>query len=244
MRKVALVVGGTGGIGRAVVDMLLGTGAEVYATYRREGERVEALEKSFPACHLVRCDIRSQKEIDETVASIVAAHAAIDVVVNATAAPLKLKRIDALSEAGFLEDLQVYALGAFHLYKAILPLLKKQERGGLLIQFLTAALNQPAPRMSSYVGAKGALRELARSAVAELQSYPIRIVSISPSYVETPLLGAFPRAFLALQKEKLPKKRFIQPEEIARLVKDIIEDPARYPSGAEIPAYEPAAHPL
>lgn len=240
MRKTALVFGGTGGIGRAVVSMLLGIGAEVYATYRREHEQVETMRESFPACHFVQCDIRSLEDVKRTIAYVVATHTSIDVVVNATAILLKLKRVEELTEDEFLEDFQVYALGAFNQYKAVLPILKKGT-GSVIVQFLTTALNQPSPRMSSYVSAKGALRELTKSVVAEMQSYPVRIVSIAPSYVETSLIEAFPVVFRTLQKEKLSGKQFIQPKEIALLVQDIIENPARYPSGTEIPVYESAA---
>jgi len=232
MDKIALIIGGTGGIGSAIVSSLSKDGMIVYATYYENREKAEKT-KQLENCQFLQCDIRKEADVTKVIKYIINNESKIDIVINAATSRLKLKPFEQLYHQEFIEDIEVILLGAINLFRHIVPLMK-QNKCGTIINLLTATISNPVTRLSSYITAKSGLLGLTKSLSVELKPFNINIYGISPSFVETDLIKAFPEKLLELEREKSLDKKFIQPRDIAELTLDIIHKPEKYFSGANI----------
>ena len=232
MNKVALIIGGTGGIGSAIVSSLSKNGIIVYATYLKNKEKAAKVQQ-LENCEFMQCDIRKEADLNKVIEHIINNESKIDIVINTATSRLKLKPFEQLSHQEFFNDIEVILLGAINLFRHVVPLMK-QNKCGIIINLLTATINNPVTRMSSYITSKSGLFGLTKSLSVELKPFNINIYGISPSFVETDLIKAFPEKLLELEREKLLDKKFLQPEDIASLTLDIIYKPEKYFSGTNI----------
>lgn len=232
MDKVALIIGGTGGIGHSTAILLLENGIKVYATYYENKEKADKI-KQLKNFELIQCDIRKKEDVEGIINKIVSNESKIDIVINTATSRLKLKPFEILTYEEFNEDMEVILIGAINLFKKIIPFMKK-NRSGTIINLLTAIIDNPPARMSSYVTAKSGLLGLTKSLSVELKPFNINVYGISPSFVDTDLLKVFPEKLLEFEREKQPDKMFIQPEDIAALNLDIINKPEKYSYGTNI----------
>lgn len=231
---IALVIGGTGGIGCAVSKLFSEQGIKVYATYYSNIEKAKKMEATLKECEMLKCDIRKEKDVREAVDHIIKKESKIDVVVNTATSKLKLKSFENLNMDELSEDIQVIVMGSINVCKQVVPLMKK-NKSGVIINLLTVTVVDPPPtRMSSYVTAKSGLLGLTRSLSVELNSFNIRVVGISPSLVETELIKAFPAKLIEIEKEKAIDKMLIQPEDIAKVTFAILKDEKQYPNGKNV----------
>jgi len=219
-KKVVVIFGGSGGIGRALRQRLAGK-MIVYATDRTKP---------------LKCDVTKEREVRRVFRSVVKAEGRIDVVINVTVAKLKLRPFAELGSDDYWEDLRTNTLGGINIIKNAVPAM--QKTGGLIISFLSKTVGEegvPPPRMASYLTSKYALRGFIKCAREELKKSRIRLLTVSPSFVETKLIAAFPPKLLELERGKLPGKRFVAPQDIAILVSKIITGPlSRYPEDITI----------
>ena len=232
MNKVALIIGGTGGIGSAIVSSLSKNGIIVYATYLKNKEKADKF-KQLENCEFMQCDIRKEADVTKIIEYIINNNSKIDIVINAATTKLKLRPFEQLSHQEFIDDMEVILLGVVNLFRRVIPLMK-QNKCGTIINMLTATINNPTTRMSSYITSKSGLFGLTKSLSVELKPFNINIYGISPSFIETDLIKAFPEKLLELEREKLLDKKFLQPEDIASLILDIIHKPEKYFSGTNI----------
>lgn len=232
--KVALIIGGTGGIGYAIVKLFDESGIRSYITFHKNQKTADKIKNSLKNCKPIKCDITIENDVKKVVEHILDKHSNIDVVVNASASALKLKPFEKLSNDDFLEDIQVIIMGAVNVYKHVTPIMKK-NKSGIIINFLTETIvDSPPSRMSSYITAKSGLLGLTKSLSVELDRFNVTTLAISPSFVETDLLNAFPAKLLEIEREKQPDNMFIQPEDIAKLTFNIVSNPKKYQSGSNI----------
>ena len=98
MSKIALIIGGTGGIGRATVEFFTKKGIKVYATYFKDSDGGRGA---------IKCDIRKKQDVKKVLAYIAKREAKLDIIVNSAASSLKLKPFEQLSIDEFREDLDL-----------------------------------------------------------------------------------------------------------------------------------------
>jgi NAD(P)-dependent dehydrogenase (short-subunit alcohol dehydrogenase family) len=222
--KVALVVGGTGALGRAVSLALQQEGARVVVTYRKP-QALDALGNSAEG-HQV--DVTDEAAVSELVAKIVARHQRLDVLVNTVggyAGGTKLWEL----EADVLDRMLAQNLrSGYALSRAAVPVMLKQGRGTIVNVAAKAAFDPPAGA-AAYAASKAAAVALLDSLAAELKGTGVRVNSILPSVIDTPAnRQAMPKADFS----KWPK-----PEEIARVILFLCSDEAAVVHGAAIPVY-------
>ena len=230
-KKVALVIGGTGGIGHAITKLFLEQRVRVYATYYKNQAKAKNMEKISKECRMVKCDIRKGEDVKEIVEHIEDNEPRLDIVVNASTSNLKLKPFESLTLDEFSDDINVILMGSINVFKHVVPVMKKNRSGIIIVLLTSTIVNGPPIRMSSYVTAKSGLLGLMRSVAKEVEQFNIRVLGISPSFVETELIKAFPSKLLEIEKEKQPEMTFIQPEDIAGMVMKLVADCKRYPNG-------------
>lgn len=229
--KVALVAGGTGGLGSAVSLAFLEAGARVAVSYRKE-EEFAALKTAAGARAAAlagfRIDVTDERAASEWIASILPQHGRLDAVVNTIggyAGGIKLWELDA---AVFDRMLLLNLRSGFTLARAALPALLRQRFGAFVNVAAKAAFDHAAGA-SAYAASKAAAVALMDSLAADTRGTGVRVNSILPSIMDTlPNRQAMPGADFA----SWPK-----PEEIAQVILFLCSDAARVIHGAAIPVY-------
>jgi NAD(P)-dependent dehydrogenase (short-subunit alcohol dehydrogenase family) len=173
-----LIVGAHGGIGEALARRLAREGHDLVLT-GRQTEAIEALAGELGATAVVG------DALTDAEAFAAAGGAALHGLVYAVGT-ITLKPFDRLTEADFLHDFQVNALGAAKVIQACLPALKAAEDGASIVLFSSVAVDQGFAAHASIAMAKGAVVGLVRSLAAELAP-SIRVNAIAPSLTDTPL---------------------------------------------------------
>ena len=227
--KVALVTGGTGGLGRAASLAFLQEGARVAVTFRRQ-EEFDALQKSAgsqaSSVTGYDVDVTNDAAVEKLVAGILAGQQRLDMFVNTVGgykAGMKLWEQDpkVLDQMLLLNLRSGYAL-----VRAVVPAMLKQGAGAIVNIAAKAALDPPAGA-AAYAASKAAAIAMMNSLAADLTGTGVRVNSILPSLFDTELnRKAMPDADFA----KWPK-----PEDIARVILFLCSEDAKLVHGTSIP---------
>ena len=234
--KVALVTGGTSGIGLATARRFIAEGARVAVTGSSE-KSVEAARAELGEDALVlRSNTADIGDIDTLATAVKDRFGALDVLfVNAGVArfaPIEATDVELLDTT-----FAINFRGAYFTIQKLLPLL----RDGSSIVLNTSVANEKGfPNTSVYAATKAALRSLARTLTVELAPRKIRVNAVSPGPIETPIfskMGLPPDqldAFAADVIPKIPQARFGAPDEIASAVLFLATGESSFISGSEI----------
>lgn len=237
--KVALVTGGTKGIGKAIADQLKNRGAEVVVIARTEPEE-PADDRYF-----IAADLTETGSAEEIRKKIIGRYGRIDIIINNAGANLSPGGgFSALEDEHWITDWQLNFLSVVRLNKALLPDMLDRKKG-VIINISTNAARQPLWDMTmSYSSAKAALNAYSKALATELGPKGIRVNVVSPGVVETPLMLEFidtvaKRSGISseqayenmMQAVNVPLNRMAEPEEVAHLVAFLASDDARYITG-------------
>ncbi|MEO8009352.1 MAG: SDR family NAD(P)-dependent oxidoreductase [Betaproteobacteria bacterium] len=229
--RVALVAGGTGGLGRAVSLALLQEGAQVEVTYRKQ-EEFDVLNKaaganaSRLAGHVT--DVIDEASVRRLVAGIVARHRRLDALVNTVGGYAGGVQLWNLQTRVLDQMLALNLRSGYALSQAVVPAMLRQKHGAIVNIAAKAAFDHPAGA-AAYAASKAAAVALFDSLAADLKGSGVRVNSILPSIIDTPAnRKAMPEAVFALW----PK-----PEDIARVILFLCSDDAKAVHGAAIPVY-------
>ena len=228
--KVALVAGGTGGLGRAVSLALLSEGAKVVVTYiiPEEFETLRASAGASASLEGHHIDVTDEAQTRKLAEDIVAKHGRLELLVNTIggyAGGIKLWELDTK-----MFD-HMYALNlraGYALARAVVPTMLKQQRGAIVNVAAKAALDHAAGA-SAYASSKAAALALMDSLAEDLRGTGVRVNSILPSIIDT---EANRKAMPSADFAKWPK-----PEEIANVILFLLSEEAKVVHGAAIPVY-------
>jgi len=229
--KLALVAGGTGGLGRAVSLAFLEEGAKVVVTYRDQKEwddlkAISAASISSLAGH--RVDVTDPAGVGELVQKVVAEYGHLDVMVNTVGAYAGGMKLWETDPKVFDQMLTLNLRAGYTLLRAVVPEMLKQKQGAIISVASKAALDHAAGA-AAYAASKAAAVAMIDSLAADLKGSGVRVNSILPSIIDTPAnRSAMPNADFA----QWPK-----PEEIARVILFLCSDDARLIHGAAVPVY-------
>ncbi|HET8998751.1 MAG TPA: SDR family oxidoreductase [bacterium] len=233
--KIALVTGGTTGIGLATAKLFHAEGARVIITGKNRATLEVARATLRGIAEVVSSDSGDAAEIEDLFAHVAKEHGALDVLfLNAGIA--SFGTIAAMDEASFNEVFRVNVKGPWLALKAAMPLLR---RGGAVI--LNASINAHLGMAgtSAYAASKAALRSFARTAASELAEQGVRVNAISPGptdsgIIEKVLSAEAAAAARASLKARIPQGRFGSTDEIARVVLFLASDDSSFMTGAEV----------
>jgi len=217
--KVALVAGGSRGIGAAVARRLATMGAEVAITYKSQRDAADAVVSEIKTAGgqalAFELDVVLSGSVDGVVRNVVERCGRIDILVNSAGiAPYKpLGTID----AAFVRDvLDANVLGAVLLTQAVVPFLPTP--GGRIIHFSSRLAVSPIPTSSIYAAAKAAVSTLTLAFSKELGPRGITINAVAPGVIETDMTAAIIRERGDLIKAATPLGRIGEPDDIAGIV--------------------------
>jgi NAD(P)-dependent dehydrogenase (short-subunit alcohol dehydrogenase family) len=234
--KVAVVTGGNSGIGLATAKRLQEEGAKVAIAGRSRKTLDDAVRSIGNGVVAVQADVAKLTDVDKLYAEVSKKLGKIDVLfVNAGVA--KFAPLAETSESLYDENFDINIKGAYFTIQKALPFLND---GASIILNTSVAGSTGNPGASAYSATKAALRSLARTAAAELVGRGIRVNTVAPGPIVTPILGrtGLPKEaideFTKRVVERVPMKRFGQPEEVAGAVAFLASQDASYITGVEI----------
>ena len=209
---VALVTGGSSGIGRAIAETLAASGARVAITGRDKTRLTEAARaiKAFP----IQADVAKESDVERTYAELMKEFGDLDILVNNAGVGV-FKSLVEMDRAGFEAVFATNVTGAMLMGREAAKIFIKRGRGNIVNISSTAGL-RGAPNGTAYYASKFALRGMTECWRAELRKHNIRVILVNPSEVLTNFAAAVGRP----QKENPTKLRS---EDIAYAVKGVLE---------------------
>lgn len=231
--KIAVVTGGNSGIGYASAQELKANGAQVIIT-GRSAEKVEKAAEELGVKGIV-ADVSNIAAIDNLVAQVKNEFDTLDILfVNAGI--FQPAPVGQISEQMFDHQMGINFKGALFTTEKFLPILNE---GASIINLSSINAYTGMPNTAVYAASKAALNSYTRTAATELAPRKIRINSVNPGPVYTPIFGktGMPEeqlnGFAEAMQNRVPLKRFGQPEDIAKLVGFLASDDASFITGSE-----------
>ena len=236
--KVALVTGGTSGIGKATAIALGVAGAKVVFSGRREseGEDTAALiRQSGAECLFVRSDVSSEADVKALIEKTVAIYGKLDVAFNNAGIESPLKPLHEQSVEDFDKLMAINVRGVFLCMKYQIQQMLTQG-AGVIINNSSMGGIIAFPGVSTYIASKHAVMGLTRSAALDYAKQGIRINAVNPGFIATEMMDRFTTTGGTLEQfaSVVPMGRLGQSEEIAATVVFLCSDAASYITGQSL----------
>jgi NAD(P)-dependent dehydrogenase (short-subunit alcohol dehydrogenase family) len=235
--KIALVTGGSSGIGLGIAKLFVEHGAHVYITGRRQPELDKAKAELGNGATAVQGDITNNADLDRLLEHIRSKHGKLDVVV-ANASLSERVPTEKVTAEHYDKLFDVNARGTFFTVQKALPLIPS---GGSIVVISSIAQFKGMPGNAVYSGTKSAVRSFARTWAAELKDRRIRVNTLSPGPTETPMLeraaGGSKEAGVAMREmltKMVPLGRIGQPAEIAAAVLFLASSDSSFVTGIDL----------
>jgi 3-oxoacyl-[acyl-carrier protein] reductase len=228
--RVALVTGGSRGIGLSISRALAEAGARV-VVIGRDGERAAAEAASLSGeGHIgLGCDVADPAQATETVRGAEAAAGPISILVN-NAGITRDNILLRLKDEDWDEVMAVNLKGAFNMTRALTRGMMKL-RDGVILNITSVVGISGNAGQSNYAASKAGLIGFTRSVARELASRNVRCNAIAPGYIETDMTGALDEKQTQALKERIPLGRLGTPEDVAALVRFLAGPSAGYITG-------------
>lgn len=220
--RVALVVGGGGGIGAAIVEVLLSAGATVVSA-DLPGR------PCAPGAQAAAVDLAEPAQVRALVEGVKARHGALHVLVHA-AGITRDGMLWKLEETAWDQVIAVNLTSAFHLLKAATPLLRTAGGGAVV---LIASINGQRGKLgqANYAASKAGLITLGKTAAIELAAFGVRVNTVAPGLIDTPMTAALPPQVRQRAVDESLLKRAGTPEDVAQAVLFLVSDMSRHVTG-------------
>jgi NAD(P)-dependent dehydrogenase (short-subunit alcohol dehydrogenase family) len=228
--KVAVVTGGTSGIGLASARRLAAEGAHVFITGRRKPELDAAVKAIGPRATGVQGDVANLADLDRLYAVVKEQKGHVDVLF-ANAGGGELAPLGAITEEHFDKTFNSNVKGLLFTVQKALPLLSE---GASIILNASITSSKGTPAFSVYSATKAAVRSFARSFTVDLKDRKIRVNAISPGPIDTPGLGGLGDEVKKGLAAAVPMGRLGSPDEIAKAVVFLASDDSSYVTGIEL----------
>ena len=232
MRKVVLVTGSAKGIGRAIIEELAKNNYDVVINYLHSEKEANAL-KDFVISNYhvnalaIKADVSKEEEVDLMVKEIEEKLGGVDILINNAA--VDLSNMFSLKTAEeFRKTLDVNVVGSYNTSKRVSKHMIDNKYGRIINISSTNGINTYYPMCIDYDASKAALNSLTHNLAVQYAPY-INVNAIAPGFIGTESeLKDYDEFFLKQEEEKILKKRYGDPKEVAYLVRFLISDEASY----------------
>jgi NAD(P)-dependent dehydrogenase (short-subunit alcohol dehydrogenase family) len=228
--KVAVITGGTEGIGLATAKLFVKEGAFVFITGRRQKELDEAVKAIGTSVSGVQGDVAKLADLDRLYETVSIVKGRVDVVF-ANAGVGEFVPFGAVTEEHFDKLFDINVKGVFFTVQKALPLLS--DGGSIILNGSVASVKGTAA-FGVYAATKAAIRSFARTWTSDLKDRRIRSNVVSPGPINTPLAGRQSADVLARIVSTVPMGRMGEPEEVARAALFLASDDSSFVTGIEL----------
>jgi len=230
--KIAVITGGSKGIGYAIAESLLRSGARVFICARNKSDLKRALENlsEFGRVEGEICDVRSEMQVKIMLDEAVRVFGGVDILINNAGVGFIGKTVEEMPPEKFVQTLETNLFGVFYACHHAISLLKKRG-GGYIINISSLAGQNAHPQMAAYNASKFGLNGFSEALMQEVRQDNIKVSYICPGSVNTHFGGDEPDDSKAWQ---------LQPEDIAETVLNLLKmDERALPSKVEIRPSKP-----
>jgi len=231
MTRLAIVTGGTRGIGASISKALMADGFKVIATYHGNDEAARAFSEQTGA-HVQRFDVADYAACSEAVASIQATHGPVDVLVN-NAGITRDGMLHKMAPDAWRAVLETNLTSCFNMCQLLVPAMRERAYGRIInISSINGQKGQLG--QTNYSAAKAGMIGFTKALALEGASKGITVNAICPGYIETDMTGAMKQEVLDAIIRSIPVARMGKPEDVASLVAFLASEKAGFITGATI----------
>lgn len=230
--KIAIVTGGSRGIGRAVTETLARRGAAVAVFHAQAGSAeavVAAVRSAGGAAEAVQVDVADAAAVAAAVAAVEKRHGRVDLLVN-NAGVARDGLLVRMADADWERVLATNLSGAFHCLRAVSRGMIKRRYGRIVNVTSVVGLHGNAGQVN-YAAAKAGLVGLTKSAARELASRGVTVNAVAPGYIRTDMTEAMSEEAKTALREAIPAGRLGEPADVAETVCFLLSDAASYITG-------------
>jgi 3-oxoacyl-[acyl-carrier protein] reductase len=232
-KKIALVTGGSRGIGRAVVERLAAEGAVVAFVYQSNKQAaddlVSALCQSGAKVEALQADVRDAERAQKVVEELVERHGRLDILVN-SAGIVRDGLLGAMLPEQWRDVLETNLFGTYNYCRAVAQQMMYQ-RGGSVVNLSSTASEFAARGQVNYAASKGGIDGLTRAMAKEFAQRKVRVNAIAPGMIDTDMSQAVRGLVGDKIKDYIPLKRIGTAAEVAAAVAFLASDDASYITG-------------
>ncbi len=231
--QVALVTGGSRGIGRAIVRMFSGEGAKVAFVYRGSKDAADKLaqeiNQSGGITLALQCDVTDAKAVHETIERVEKEWGRFDILVN-NAGVIRDDLFVRMEPEAWQTVLQTNLGGTYNFCREVAYTLMKQRRGRI-INVSSVAAEHVNQGQTNYAASKGAINAFTRALAVELASRNVTVNAIAPGFIETDMSEALRNKAGDIIKKMIPMRRLGQPEDVAHVALFLASSDSGYMTG-------------
>lgn len=237
-RKVAVVSGGSSGIGLAIAQRFVAEGAHVFILGRRRAQLDEAARRIERNVTAIQADVTDLGDLDRVAATVKATEGRVDIIVS-NAGVTEQGALDSLTPEHFDKIFDLNARAPVFLVQKLLPLMTD---GGSVVLVSSAMHLMGIPGHTAYAATKAALRSYARTWAAEFKNRGIRVNTLSPGVTDTPMLDSQAaglgsrEAVVSFYETMIPLGRLAQADEIANAAVFLASEQSSYLTGSDLMA--------
>lgn len=232
--KVAVVTGGSRGIGKAIAEKFAAEGASVAILYSSNSASadavVEEIRNAGGTAKAYQCHVENSDEVGKTIDDVVNDLGKIDILIN-NAGITRDKLLMMMKEEDFDDVISVNLKGAYNTMRKVCPMLARQRWGRIINLSSIAGINGNAGQVN-YSASKAGLIGMTKSAAREFAGRGITVNAIAPGFVETDMTEKFASDENIMKR--IPVGRMGRPDEIASLALFLASDVAAYITGEVI----------
>jgi 3-oxoacyl-[acyl-carrier protein] reductase len=233
LNKVAIITGGTRGIGRAIVLALSRRGVDCAFTYTRNHAAAESLVEEVRSAGRkalsVQLDARDFEGAKSFVESVKKEFGTLDILVN-NAGITKDKSLMMMSQQDWSDVIDTNLNGVFNITRASIITFLKQKSGNI-VNISSVSGIHPLPGQVNYAAAKAGVIGFTKSLARETALYNVRVNTVAPGFIDTEMTTELGEKLREKFLKMIPLQRFGKPEEVAHAVIFLLSDESQYITG-------------
>ena len=229
----AVVTGGAQGIGRAISERLLASGA-VVCLWDRDDELVRATRHELVAqgtVHAVVVDVTDPASVDDAVAQTVETFGGIDILVNNAGIAGPSAKLWEYSTKDWQSVIDIDLTGVFNCCRAVVPHLIRQSYGRI-VNIASIAGKEGNPNAGPYSAAKAGVIALTKSLAKEVADHDIAVNCVTPAAVKTRIFEQISQEHIDYMLARIPRGRFLKAEEAAAMIAWLVSEENSFTTGA------------
>lgn len=234
--KVALITGGTRGIGKEIANKLAKEGYDIALNYRKESEEIfkakEEIEKNNVRCLLVQGDVSSFEDCERIAKETQEKLGSIDVLVN-NAGITKDGLLMRMKKEDFTDVIDINLVGTFNMTRNVIPFMIKQ-RSGRIINISSVVGIVGNAGQTNYSASKAGIIGFTKSLAKEVASRNILVNAIAPGFIATDMTSVLSEKVQEGINEQIPLKKMGTAEDVAKAAKFLASDDSSYITGQVI----------
>ncbi len=234
--KVAIVTGGSRGIGRAICLMLAKQGCHVVFNYAQNKDAAATLEKEIKTlkvkCRADQLDVRDFDKVKEWIESIKKEFGTFHILIN-NAGIICDKALMLMHPDDWQKVIDTNLTGVFNLTRCCITTMLKQKQG-YVVNVSSVSGKIGLPRQSNYSASKGGVNAFTKALAKEVAAYNVKVNSVSPGFIETDILRDFSEEDIEKINKMIPLGKIGTPEDVAGCVKFLLSEEAKYIVGEDI----------